>query len=84
MQHSSAGYWLVHIVPPTGLHTFSSSFFSGPVFHPTDDCEHPLLFLPGTGIASKETAISGSCQQNLVGICNNISVWWLYMGWIPG
>jgi hypothetical protein len=21
------------------------------VFHPIDDCEHPLLYLPGTGIA---------------------------------
>jgi hypothetical protein len=38
------------------------------VFHPIDDCEHPLLNLPGTGIASQETAISGSCQQNLAGI----------------
>jgi hypothetical protein len=39
------------------------------VFHPMDDCEHPLLYLPGTGRASQETAISGSCQQALVGIC---------------
>jgi hypothetical protein len=37
------------------------------------DCEHPLLYLPGTGIASQEIGISGSCQQNLAGICN--SVW---------
>jgi hypothetical protein len=28
------------------------------VIHPIDDCEHPLLYLPGTGIASQETAIS--------------------------
>jgi hypothetical protein len=42
------------------------------VSHPIDDCGHPLLYLPGTGIASQEIAISGSCQQNL-GIC--ISVW---------
>jgi hypothetical protein len=28
------------------------------VFHPIDDCEHPLLYLPGTGIASYERAIS--------------------------
>jgi hypothetical protein len=34
-----------------------------------DDCEHPLLYLPGTGRASQETAISGFCQQALVGIC---------------
>jgi hypothetical protein len=40
-----------------------------------DDCEHPL-YLPGTGKASQETAISGSSQQALVGICHNIWVWW--------
>ena len=38
------------------------------MFHPIDDCEHPLLYLPGTDIASQETALSGSCQQNLVAI----------------
>ena len=27
-----------------------------------DGCEHPLLYLSGTGRASQETAISGSCQ----------------------
>jgi hypothetical protein len=66
------------------LGNFSSSFIGDPVFHPIDDCEHPLLYLPGTGIASQETAISGSCQQNVVGICNSVWVWWLFMGWIPG
>jgi hypothetical protein len=54
------------------------------VFHSLDDCEHPLLYLPGTGTASQETAISGSCQQILAGICNSVCVWWLIMGWIPG
>jgi hypothetical protein len=54
------------------------------VFHPIDDCEHLLLYLPGTGIASHETAILGSFQQNLAGICNSVCVWWLNMGWIPG
>jgi hypothetical protein len=53
------------------------------VIHPIADCEHPLLYLPGTGIASLETAISGSFQQNLAGICNSVWVWWLIMGWIP-
>jgi hypothetical protein len=53
------------------------------VFHPIDDCEHLLLHLPGTGIASQETAISGSYQQNLAGICNSFWVWWLFMEWIP-
>jgi hypothetical protein len=86
------GYWLVHIVvPPIGLQTpsapwvgFSSSSIGSPVFHPIDDCEHPLLYFPGTGMASHETAISGSFQQNLAGICNNVCVWWLIIGWIPG
>jgi hypothetical protein len=67
----------------SSLGTFSSSFIGGPVFHPIDDCEHPLLYLPGTAIASQEIAISGLCQQNPAGICNNVWVWWLFMGWIP-
>ena len=48
---------------------FSGSFIGDLVLHPIDYCEHPLLYLPGTGRASKETAISDSCQQALVGIC---------------
>ena len=70
--------------PFSSLGTFSSSSIGGPVIHPIDDCEHPLLCLPGTGIASQETAISGSFQQNLAGICNNVCIWWLIMGWTPG
>jgi hypothetical protein len=67
----------------SSLGTFSRSFIRGPVFHPIDDCEHLLLYLRGTGIALQETALSGSCEQNLSGICNSIWVWWLYMRWIP-
>ena len=69
--------------PFSSLGTFSSSFIGDPVFHPIDDGEHPILYLPGTGIASQETAISGSCQQNLSDICNAVWVWWLFIGWIP-
>ena len=65
----------------SSLDTFSSSLIRGPVFYSIDDCEHPLLYLPGIGIASLERAMSGSCQQNCSGICN--SVLWFYMGWIP-
>jgi hypothetical protein len=54
------------------------------VFHSIDGCEHPILYLPGTGKASQETAISGSFQQNLAGICNSVCIWWLIMGWTPG
>jgi hypothetical protein len=53
------------------LGIFSSYFISGPVFHPMDDYEHSLLYLPGTGIASQEIAISGSSQQNLAGMCTH-------------
>ena len=27
--------------------------------------------------------MSGSCEQNLAGIYNSVSDWWLFMGWIP-
>jgi hypothetical protein len=70
--------------PFSSLGTFSSSYIGGPEFHLIDDCEHPLLYLPGTGVVSKETAISGSFQQILGGICNSVCIWWLIMGWIPG
>ena len=60
--------------PFSSLGTFSSSSIGGPVFHPIDDSEHPLLYLPCTGIASQESAMSGSCQQNLAGICNCVCV----------
>jgi hypothetical protein len=53
------------------------------VLHSINDCEHPLLYLTGTGIASQKIAILGSCQQNLVGICNSVWVGWLFMEWIP-
>jgi hypothetical protein len=59
---SSGEYWLVHIVvPPIRLQIPLAPWvlsldpsLGGPVFHPIDDCEHPLLYLPGTGIASQE------------------------------
>jgi hypothetical protein len=65
----------------SSLGTFSNSTIGGPVFHPIDDSEH--LYFPGTGITSQKSAISGSCQQNLAGICNFVCVWWLIMVWIP-
>jgi hypothetical protein len=69
--------------PFSSLGTFSSSFVGDSVLHPMDGCEHSLLYLPGTGRASQETAISGSCQKALVGIHNSVWIWWLYMGWTP-
>ena len=49
----------------SSLGTFSSSFIRGSVFHPIDNCEHPLLYLPDIGIDSQEKALSGSFQQIL-------------------
>ena len=54
------------------------------MIHPIADCEHPLLCLPGTGIASQETAISGSFQQTLSNVCNGAIIWRLIMGWNTG
>jgi hypothetical protein len=70
--------------PFSSLGTFSGSSIGGPVFHPIGNYEHPHLCLPGTGISPQETALSGSFQQDLAGICNRVCVWWLIMGWIPG
>jgi hypothetical protein len=79
-----SSYWCSTYRVADPLGTFSSSSIGGPVFHLIDDCEHPLLYLPGTGIASYKTAITGSFQRNLAGICNSVCVWWLIMGWVPG
>jgi hypothetical protein len=46
-------------------------------------CEILSLHLSGFGRASQETAITGSCQQALLGISNNVWGWWLNMRWIP-
>jgi hypothetical protein len=67
----------------SSLDTFSCSSIGGRVLHPKDDSEHPLLYFPGNGIASQESSILGSCQQNLAGICNCVCVWWLIIVWIP-
>jgi hypothetical protein len=69
--------------PFSSLGTVSSSSIGGPVIHPITDCEHPLLCLLGPSIASHETAISGSFQQNLASVYNGVSVWRLIIGWIP-
>jgi hypothetical protein len=46
-------------------------------------CEHPPLYLSGSSRVAQETAISGSCQQALLGIHPSVWVWSLYVGWIP-
>ena len=68
--------------PFISLGPLSSSFIGDLLLSPMDGCEHPLMYLSGIGNASQETAISGTCQQDLVGIHNSVRVWWLFMGWI--
>jgi hypothetical protein len=71
---------LVHIVvPPMGLQAPSAPSvlslalpLGDPVLSPIFGQEHPPLYLSGTGRASQETVISGSCQQALFGIDNNV------------
>jgi hypothetical protein len=83
--------WFVHIVVSPNeasssfcsFSPFSNSCIGDLVLSPMVDWEHPPLYLSGTGRVSQETAISGSCQQALVGIHNRVWVWWLYVRWIP-
>jgi hypothetical protein len=77
------GVWLVDIVvPPMKLQTPSASSvlsltlpLGNPMLSTMVGCKNPLLYLSGSARASKETAISGSCQQALPGIHNSIQVW---------
>ena len=52
---------------------FSNSSIGEPGLCPIVGLEHLPLYLSGSGRASQETDISGSCQQGLLGIHN--SVW---------
>jgi hypothetical protein len=67
----------------SSLGTFSTSFIWNPMLSPMGSCEHPLLYLSGSGRASHETAISGSCQQALICIHNSVWFSWLFIEWIP-
>jgi hypothetical protein len=53
--------------PLSSLGAFFSFYIGGPVCHLVGDCEHPHLYLPGTGIASYETAKPGSFSNILQG-----------------
>ena len=56
--------------PLNSFNPFSISAIQHPVFGPRVGCEHLPLYLSGSDTASQETAISGSCQQVLVGFHN--------------
>ena len=63
--------------PVRSFSPFSSSFIGVPVLSPMLGCEHLPLFLSVSGRASQEIAITGYCQQALVGICNSVCFWCL-------
>jgi hypothetical protein len=46
-------------------------------------CKYPHLYWSRYGRTSQEIAVSGSCQQALLGNCNSVWVWCLHVGWIP-
>jgi hypothetical protein len=58
--------------PFSFLDPFSNSSIGDPVLSPMVGCNYLPLYLPGTGRASQETAILGSCQQAL---CHLKLVW---------
>jgi hypothetical protein len=53
------------------------------MFSPVFGCKHLPLYLSGSGRASQKTDLSGSYQQAIVGIPNDVWVWWLFMGCVP-
>ena len=66
--------------------SFSPSLRSSigvPGLSPVVGCEYLHLSYPGAGRASQGTAISGFCQQVLLGISNSVGIWCLLMEWIP-
>ena len=60
--------------PPSVPSVFNSSI-GDPTLSAMVDCEHPTLYLSGSGRASQETAISGSFQQAFLSIHNSVEVW---------
>jgi hypothetical protein len=73
------GYWLVHIVvPPRGLQTPSVPWvlYLAPSLGALCFIQWMVLSIHfcicQALLASQETALSGSCQQTLVGICNSV------------
>ena len=51
------------------------------MFHLIDNCEHPLLYLPGTGIASYEAPVQGNARakkREWVGRGVEGRVWWTF------
>jgi hypothetical protein len=81
------GVWLVDIVVlPMGLQTLSVLSLTSPLasLSPMVAHKHTPLYLSGSGRASNRTAIPGSCQQELLGINNNVWFCWRWDGCAGG
>jgi hypothetical protein len=76
------GFWPVSIVAPSmGLQTPSASSVSSrgppsgtPWLSLMGGCEHLPLYLSGSGRASQERAIQGSCQEALTSISDSVCI----------
>jgi len=69
--------------PFSSFSPFSNSSIGDPVLSSIVGCKHPPLYLSGSGRASQETAILGSCQHALLGIHDIVSFCYLCVGGIP-
>lgn len=65
------------------LLSFLNSSIGNPILSPMVGFKHLPLYLSGSDRLSQETSIPGACQHSLLGVCNSVWVWWLYVGWIP-
>ena len=69
--------------PSSSFNPFSNSSTGELIVSPIVGCEHQLLYLSHSGRVSQDTAMSGSCQQALLGFHSSIWLWCLFMGQIP-
>jgi hypothetical protein len=69
--------------PPQSLQSLLQLLHQDPALSPMVGCEHPSLYLSGSGRASQESVITGSFQHALLVIHNSVWVWCPYMEWLP-
>jgi hypothetical protein len=65
-------FFLWFAKPFSSSSPFSNSSIENLMLSPMVGCKHMPLYLSGFGRVSQETAISGYCQQVLLGICNSV------------
>ena len=68
--------------PFSSFSPFPNSSTGVPVLSLIVGCEHPPLYLSGSGTTELSGDSYNRRQQAVLGISNSVWVWWLYMGWI--